>query len=142
MYLLPTVMCTRVSCIWKAISGFLRQKRSLDPADPLDRTGLKGWFQFVHPDIAFQMQLTLVHITVGSKYIGKGPDKLLESYERHDAWTVTDINIKIPFRVIADADASPEQCAQDIAKHTGGSTERIRSALFEGGMSLDPNFRM
>lgn len=121
---------------------FLRQKRSLDPADPLDRTGLKGWFQFVHPDIAFQMQLTLVHITVGSKYIGKGPDKLLEFYERHDAWTVTDINIKIPFRVIADADGSPEQCAQDIAKHTGGSAERIRPALFEGGMSLDPNFRM
>lgn len=56
--------------------GFLRQRRSLDPTAPLDRTGLKGWFQFLRSDIAFQMQLTLVHITVGSKYIGPAPSSL------------------------------------------------------------------
>lgn len=96
--------------------GFLRQRRSLDPKDPLDRTGLKGWFQFLRSDISFQMQLTLVHITVGSKYIGTGPDKLLEFNERSDAWAVTDINLKIPFHVIADADTTPDECAKDIAK--------------------------
>ena len=122
--------------------GFLRQRRSLDPKDPLDRTGLKGWFQFLRSDISFQMQLTLVHITVGSKYIGSGPDKLLEFNERHDAWTVTDINLKIPFHVIADADATPDECAKDIAKWTKESAPAIRHALFEGGMQVDPKARM
>ena len=122
--------------------GFLRQRRSLDPKDPLDRTGLKGWVQFLRSDISFQMQLTLVHITVGSKYIGSGPDKLLEFNERHDAWTVTDINLKIPFHVIADADATPDECAKDIAKWTKGSAPAIRHALFEGGMQVDPKARM
>ena len=88
------------------------------------------------------MQLTLVHITVGSKYIGPAPDHLLEFNERHDAWTVTDINLKLPVRVIADADGSPDKCAADIARETGGSATAIRQALFDGGMQLDPKARM
>ncbi|MBF1374978.1 MAG: hypothetical protein HXN15_07100, partial [Porphyromonadaceae bacterium] len=53
-----------------------------------------------------------------------------------------DINLKLPFRVIADADGSPDKCAADIARETGGSATAIRQALFDGGMQLAPKARM
>ncbi|MDY6148087.1 MAG: hypothetical protein SPI35_03595 [Porphyromonas sp.] len=122
---------------------FIRKKRSLDPSVPYDRVGLKGYFNFKRSDIAYHMQIDLVHVIPGDKYIGKDPSNgnLLEFDERHPAWSVTDVTVKLPFRVIADADAGVAICAQQAAKELKIDAPAIQQML-SNPIQTEPDFRL
>ncbi|ETD16925.1 MULTISPECIES: hypothetical protein [Prevotellaceae] len=120
----------------------IRKGRSLDASVPYDRVGLKGYFRFVRADIRFQMRIDLVHVLPGDKYIGRGEGGLLDFDERHPAWSVSDVILKLPFRVVADADNNIDVYVKELAKALGKDEKDVAAILKSSDIKVQKGFRI
>lgn len=102
----------------------LKQKRSLLPGALHDALGFKGLLQFKHPNIAFQMRISIAHIqTREGKYDVRGnPNHLRHHYQISNAWNSFDMDYPLPFRVIADLDGDRESFVKSLQKFYPNAT--------------------
>lgn len=125
---------------------FIRKERSLNASTPYDRVGLKGYMQFFKADMAFQMHVELVHIIPGDKYIGAHqPGDFLNFDERFLGWSVTDLVVKMPIRVIADADGDENNYVKNLAKELKKDETSVKETVQKiknKTMPIKTNFRI
>lgn len=100
----------------------LRKERSLNPGADLDHLGFKGILQFHRSGITFQMRAAICHIITSEGNKGKydhsvNPGGVRKHHQINKAWNNFDIDYPIPFRVIADMDASPNVYTAEVQRY-------------------------
>lgn len=132
--------------------SFLRQRRELGIAVPVDYLGFKGLMQFKHANMAFQLRVAICHIIdAGSgcrppscgKYIARQVAPFMPPLAQDipTAWNTYDLDYPLPFRVIADLDENKEGFVEDIQRFYPEAKANDLQKMFASHLSDTPGER-